>query len=238
MSHLDRCIRDLKKLVVELQPPDEAPPPPQPRDKTTPQVISDNLVKLTEWKKKPLEFADAQSVLERRQAIRVVSHETQELITSLSKERDLNNQRFIELAQQQLNGLCGVSASFSNSRNARHPGRTRRSKRHLSSGIQMQEFALEVKENDAKMDEYLVIISSGLSELQQLAMTMNRELDTQERLVQDLDQRTDATTKRLDHGASKLEQLVHVSSQACTRCVVLALVVLLLSLIGYLIAIA
>lgn len=94
--------------------------------------------------------------------------------------------------------------------------------------------AINVQEQDALLDE----ISAGLEELKMLSLDMNKHLDVQAGMIQELDVKMDKTLFKMESANSRLADVLKESGGVSRWCPLLVCILLLLALIGYIINIS
>ncbi|KAJ3100650.1 Syntaxin-6 [Phlyctochytrium planicorne] len=96
-------------------------------------------------------------------------------------------------------------------------------------GVQQQ----IMRQQDAQLDEVMDTVGN----LKEVAVVMNKELDDQTRLLDDLETSVDSTKGKLDMGMKRLKEFVNAnadSKQQCTICGLITALVILLILVLWL----
>jgi len=103
---------------------------------------------------------------------------------------------------------------------------------------QVQSFMQEVKENDKQMDEYLQIISQGLTEIKEIAIDIGSNLDVQNQKLDEMDGFMAATTSKMMTVNKRVKLLL--LNNGCHPgmvCLVVFLFICVVALLGYIFSI-
>ena len=83
------------------------------------------------------------------------------------------------------------------------------------------------------MDEKLDIIKQGVMQLNAIGSDINQELDKQAVMLDEVEQKMDAVTDKLENRNEQIKKLLETSGGATRWCPVLILCVILMACIGY-----
>lgn len=96
-----------------------------------------------------------------------------------------------------------------------------------------QAFIQESIERDQVLDEKLEIIKQGVMQLNAIGSDINQELDKQAVMLEEVEQKMDAVTDKLENRNEQIKKLLETSGGATRWCPVLILCVILMACIGY-----
>jgi len=96
-----------------------------------------------------------------------------------------------------------------------------------------QAFIQESIERDQVLDEKLDIIKQGVMQLNAIGSDINQELDKQAVMLEEVEQKMDAVTDKLENRNEQIKKLLETSGGATRWCPVLILCVILMACIGY-----
>jgi len=103
---------------------------------------------------------------------------------------------------------------------------------------QEQQFYMEVQENDKKMDVLLDVINQGLQDLKNMATDIGTNLDTQAKMLEEVDQKMDDTLENFQTANARLRQLMEENTGGVeTWCPIIILIIVLLAIVGYIFSI-
>eukprot|EP00483_Globobulimina_turgida_P012265 UN12287 len=94
-------------------------------------------------------------------------------------------------------------------------------------------FIQESYEKDALLDAKLDQIQHGVIVLGKIAQDINHELDAQEVMLGELDEKMDHVTDKIEHRNEEIQKLLESSGGATRWCPVLILCVILMACMGY-----
>lgn len=104
---------------------------------------------------------------------------------------------------------------------------------------QDQIFFEEKRQTDEKIDGLLDVISQGLGELKEIASDINRNLDLQNEMLEEVDKKIDGTIENYISANQRLKKLLaDTTGGATTWCPILIAIIILLGLIAYIYNIA
>ena len=83
------------------------------------------------------------------------------------------------------------------------------------------------------MDEKLDIIKQGVQQLNAIGTDINEELEKQSVMLEEVEQKMDRVTEKLENRNEQIKKLLEASGGATRWCPVLILCVILLACIGY-----
>jgi len=107
------------------------------------------------------------------------------------------------------------------------------------ASLQEQKFFMEVQQNDKKIDEMLDVLSVGLKNLNEMALDMNRSLDVQAQMLEEVSDKMDDTIEKYSVANARLKELLEKNTGGVeTWCPIVILIVILLGVIGYLFTVA
>jgi len=107
------------------------------------------------------------------------------------------------------------------------------------ASLQEQKFFMEVQQNDKKIDEMLDVLSAGLKNLNEMALDMNRSLDIQAQMLEEVGDKMDDTIEKYSVANARLKELLEQNTGGVeTWCPIVILIVILLGVIGYLFTVA
>eukprot|EP01083_Nonionella_stella_P109588 319729_1 len=96
-----------------------------------------------------------------------------------------------------------------------------------------QAFIQESIERDQILDEKLDLIKAGVQQLNAIGSDINEELDKQKVMLDEVEQKMDRVTERLENRNEQIKKLLDSSGGAARWCPVLILCVILMACVGY-----
>jgi hypothetical protein len=113
-----------------------------------------------------------------------------------------------------------------------------KTKKEAMSGEQMQKLA-EIRQSTVEQDQVLDEISTGVDELKDLAEKMHDEFQLQDKMIGDLDAKTDTTQTKIDGVNARMKDVLSkLNDKSTNACIYLICCVMILGLavVGYNIA--
>merc|ERR1712130_86491 len=168
--------------------------------------------------------------------------------SELTSEQIQQRKELLELMKQDLEytanqfapnkNMSGGGGGFQLAQQAREKRRNKRDKGLMSSEPQpitakQQAFIQESIERDQVLDEKLDIIKQGVMQLNAIGSDINQELDKQAVMLEEVEQKMDAVTDKLENRNEQIKKLLETSGGATRWCPVLILCVILMACIGY-----
>lgn len=102
-----------------------------------------------------------------------------------------------------------------------------------------QQFMMEVQENDKRMDQLLDVISAGLKDLKEIATDIGTNLDVQNEMLKQVDDKMDNVLENYETANDRLRKLLDENTGGVeTWCPILILIIILLGIVGYIFSIA
>ena len=96
-----------------------------------------------------------------------------------------------------------------------------------------QAFIQESIERDAILDEKLDLIKQGVQQLNAIGTDINEELDKQAVMLDEVEQKMDKVTEKLENRNEQIKKLLDSTGGATRWCPVMILCIILLACIGY-----
>lgn len=104
---------------------------------------------------------------------------------------------------------------------------------------QEQQFYMEVEEKNKKMDALLDVISTGLKDIQEMAIDIGQNLEKQNEMLKEVDEKMDLTVENYVTANQRLKNLIDENTGGVERwCPIIILVVVLLAIVGYILTLA
>lgn len=132
----------------------------------------------------------------------------------------------------------GGGGGFQLAAAAREKRKKRRDQGLISSEPQpltqkQQAFIQESIERDKILDEKLDVIKQGVMQLNAIGQDINEELDKQAVMLDEVEQKMDAVTEKLENRNEQIKKLLESTGGATRWCPVLILCVILMACVGY-----
>merc|ERR1712228_560275 len=169
--------------------------------------------------------------------------------TDLTHEEVASRQELVVLMQQDLeytqseyeprsDNASPTGSGFTLAQSAQKRRKKQRDQGLISSEPQpltskQQAFIQESIERDAVLDEKLDIIKKGVMQLGAIAGDINNELEVQQVMLDEVEQKMDGITEKLESRNEQIKKLLDSSGGATRWCPVLILCVILMACVGY-----
>eukprot|EP01083_Nonionella_stella_P053889 142397_1 len=132
----------------------------------------------------------------------------------------------------------GGGGGFQLAQQAREKRKKKRDQGLMSSEPQpltqkQQAFIQESIQRDQVLDEKLDIIKQGVMQLNAIGTDINEELDKQKVMLEEVEEKMDHVTEKLENRNEQIKKLLEASGGATRWCPVLILCVILMACVGY-----
>eukprot|EP00484_Ammonia_sp_Unknown_P001470 CAMPEP_0197020874 /NCGR_PEP_ID=MMETSP1384-20130603/1734_1 /TAXON_ID=29189 /ORGANISM="Ammonia sp." /LENGTH=288 /DNA_ID=CAMNT_0042448587 /DNA_START=34 /DNA_END=900 /DNA_ORIENTATION=+ len=167
--------------------------------------------------------------------------------TELKSEEVKSRQELVSLMKQDLEytenefepkASTAGGGGFQLAQQAREKRKKKREQGLISSEptpltAKQQAFIQESIDRDKVLDEKLDVILVGVKQLNQIGQDINEELDKQAVMLEEVEQKMDKVTEKLENRNEQIKKLLESSGGAARWCPILILLVILLACIGY-----
>eukprot|EP00486_Rosalina_sp_Unknown_P006355 CAMPEP_0201572382 /NCGR_PEP_ID=MMETSP0190_2-20130828/15592_1 /ASSEMBLY_ACC=CAM_ASM_000263 /TAXON_ID=37353 /ORGANISM="Rosalina sp." /LENGTH=288 /DNA_ID=CAMNT_0047998039 /DNA_START=19 /DNA_END=885 /DNA_ORIENTATION=+ len=159
----------------------------------------------------------------------------QELVSLMKQDLEYTENEF---EPKTSGGPSSGGRGFQLGQQARQKRQKKREQGLMSSEPQpltakQQAFIQESIERDAVLDEKLDLIKQGVQQLNAIGTDINEELDKQAVMLDEVEQKMDAVTEKLENRNEQIKKLLESTGGATRWCPVMILCVILLACIGY-----